>query len=125
VGYAKDQFAQASRIASCDLNVKTEDGRDRVLDRASSVSYDSPMTECRNCRQTLDPTDRFCRMCGTPAGATPGFWSFRRPIPSPDQAANYWRGFFRPFFMTAFIFFGAFFVVSLILVGIWFFMFHR
>jgi hypothetical protein len=77
------------------------------------------------CRKSLDPEDRFCRMCGTPAGATPGFWPFRHLTPPSEQAASYWRYFFRPFFMTAFIFFGAFFAVALILVGIWFFMFHR
>ena len=96
----------------------------RILDRASSVVLLFAHDRMSTCRQPLDPTDRFCRNCGKPAGATPGFWPFRRPIPSPDQAAGYWRSFFRPFFITAFIFFGAFFVVALIMVGIWLFMFH-
>jgi hypothetical protein len=82
------------------------------------------MPECNACRQQLDPTDRFCRQCGAPVGATLGFWPLRRPALSPEQAANYWRYFFRPFFITAFLFFGAFFVVALIMVGIWFFMFR-
>jgi hypothetical protein len=51
-------------------------------------------------------------------------WS-GRPVPSPEQAARYWRDFFRPFFTTAFIFFGAFFLAAMIMVVIWFFMFRR
>ncbi len=96
-----------------------------MLDRASGPSYHLPMAECRNCRQPLDLTDRFCRRCGTSVGATRDFWPFRRPAPSPEQAASYWHNFFRPFFITAFIFFGAFFFVALIMVGLWFFMFHQ
>jgi hypothetical protein len=64
-------------------------------------------------------------MCGTPAGATRRFSWFNRPAPSPEQAASYWRHFFRPFFITAFIFFGAFFFIVLIMVVVWFFMFHQ
>jgi cellulose synthase/poly-beta-1,6-N-acetylglucosamine synthase-like glycosyltransferase len=81
-------------------------------------------TECTSCRQPLDPTDRFCRSCGAPVGAIAGFGPFRRPIPTPEQAASYWHSFFRPFFATAFIFFGAFFLAALILMVIWFFMFR-
>lgn len=57
--------------------------------------------------------------------ATPVFGWFRRPAPSPEQAAGYWRHFFRPFFTMAFIFFGAFFLAALIMVVIWFFIFRR
>jgi len=84
-----------------------------------------PMLECRNCRQALDPADRFCRNCGSAVAETPFFGISGRPLPPPDQAATYWRNFIRPFFIFAFIFFGAFFIVALIMVGIWFFMFRR
>jgi hypothetical protein len=84
----------------------------------------TPRIECKTCGQPLDPTDRFCRSCGIPAGANPGFGLFRRPVPSPEQTASYWHNFFRPFFVIAFIFFGMFFLASLILIAIWFFMFR-
>jgi hypothetical protein len=83
------------------------------------------MPECRNCRQVLDPTDQFCRTCGAAVSGTPTFGWSGRSEPSPEQAARYWRDFFRPFFTMAFIFFGAFFLVAMILVVVWFFMFRR
>lgn len=85
----------------------------------------SPMTACRTCREPLDPTDRFCRKCGTSVTGSSGFGLFRRPLPSPEQAASYWHNFFRPFFVTAFIFFGAFFLIALIMIVIWFIMFRH
>jgi hypothetical protein len=77
--------------------------------------------ECTNCRQILDPSDRFCRSCGLPLQAV----SSRALAPSPEQAAAYWRNFFKPFFVAAFSFFGIFFLCSLILVIVWFFMFRN
>jgi hypothetical protein len=85
---------------------------------------DASVAECSVCRQPLDPTDRFCRKCGTPLGSAPGFGWLRRAAPSPEQAAGYWRGFFRPFFITAFIFFGVFFAFALAMVAVWFLMFR-
>lgn len=82
------------------------------------------MPECANCRQVLDASDLFCRKCGMPVAPVATFARSRRPVPSPEQAARYWQVFFRPFFTTAFIFFGAFFLVALIMVVIWFFMFR-
>jgi len=43
---------------------------------------------------------------------------------SPQDVASYWKNFFRPFFRMAFIFFGCFFTVALILFVVWYFMFH-
>ena len=73
----------------------------------------------------MDSTDRFCRRCGARAGEASGFWPFRRPAPSPEQAAGYWRHFFRPFFITALAIWGVFFLAALVMVGIWFFMFRQ
>ena len=83
------------------------------------------MTECPNCRQVVDAHGSICRRCGMAlTGAAASGWS-RRPMLSPEQAAGYWRNFFRPFFTMAFLFFGAFFLFSLIMVAVWFFMFRR
>jgi hypothetical protein len=83
------------------------------------------MSECGACGQVLDATDRYCRRCGAPVTNLPGFRFLRPPALTPEQAGSYWRNFFRPFFTVAFVFFGAFFLVSLIMVTIWFFMFRR
>jgi hypothetical protein len=83
------------------------------------------MPECKNCRQALDETDQFCRTCGMAVTGSPSCpWS-RRPMPSPEQAAGYWRNFFRPFFTMAFVFFGVFLLFALIMIVVWFYMFHR
>jgi hypothetical protein len=73
----------------------------------------------------LAASDRFCRACG--AAVAPSFFGrlLRPPPLSPEQAASYWRYFFRPFFVTAAVFFGVFFLASLCLIVIWFFMFHQ
>jgi len=44
---------------------------------------------------------------------------------TPEDAASYWNNFFRPFFKMAFIFFGCFFALALIIVVFWYFTFHR
>jgi hypothetical protein len=49
---------------------------------------------------------------------------FQPPPLSPEQAAGYWRHFFRPFFIVAFVFFGVFFMATLCLIAIWFVMFR-
>ncbi len=72
----------------------------------------------------MDPTDRFCRNCGAPLAPAPRTGLFNYPVPSPEQAAGYWRNFFRPFFTMAFIFFGAFFLFAMLLLVAWFFMFR-
>lgn len=82
------------------------------------------MRECQTCRQALDPIDRFCRHCGVAVNASQAGGLFRRAL-TPEDAASYWRGFFRPFFIMAFAFFGVFFSCAMILVVIWFFMFRR
>jgi len=50
---------------------------------------------------------------------------FRPRRITPEDAASYWNNFFRPFFKTAFIFFGCFFALALIMVVFWYFTFHR
>ena len=83
------------------------------------------MAECPKCRVTCAPEDRFCRLCGASLQPAPFGFLFRRTPPTPEEAASYWRGFFRPFFMMAFGFFAIFFIAALILIVIWFFMFGR
>lgn len=79
---------------------------------------------CRRCRHALDPADRFCRHCGRSVRSTPLAGLFSFPTLTPEQAAGYWRGFFRPFFITAFIFFALFFMAAAFLVVVWFLMFR-
>lgn len=79
---------------------------------------------CRHCRHPLNRADRFCSACGM-AVTVPGE-PVRRPFGlSPENASKYWRYFFRPFFITAFVFFAVFFLAAMCLVVAWFFMFHQ
>jgi hypothetical protein len=82
------------------------------------------MDACSNCKQILDATDRFCRACGSPAHQGQIQSLFRRQL-TPEDAASYWRGFFRPFFIVAFAFLGIFIIWATTLLVIWYFMFHR
>jgi hypothetical protein len=79
---------------------------------------------CRRCQQSLDPSDRFCRACGASVAATLFGRLFQPPMLTPAQAGSYWRNFFRPFFITASVLFGMFFLATLCLIVIWFFMFR-
>lgn len=86
--------------------------------------FSSKMTNCSNCGQTVEATDKFCRHCGFPL--SPGSPNTLRPhMLTPEDAASYWNNFFRPFFKMAFIFFGCFFSFALILVVFWYFTFYR
>lgn len=82
------------------------------------------MNQCPRCQGQVDPADRFCRACGAALLAPPTCGSFLRGRPSPEQAARYWQSFFRPFFITAFALFSLFFLASLVMVVLWFLMFH-
>ncbi len=87
-------------------------------------SVEATHAHCRRCQQPLDPADRFCRRCGKSVRGA----RFASLMPfstlTPEQAAGYWRGFFRPFFITAFIFFALFFMAAACLVVVWFLMFR-
>ncbi|MHC1765088.1 MAG: hypothetical protein AB9869_12440 [Verrucomicrobiia bacterium] len=79
---------------------------------------------CRHCRHALNPEDRFCPQCGKCVHGTSFTRLFTFQPLTPEQAAGYWRGFFRPFFITAFIFFALFFMAAACLVVVWFLMFR-
>lgn len=89
-------------------------------------------TTCPSCGSTLDALFRFCPHCGVPL-AQAGEMPPPRPAPvqntpfgmSPETAANFWDKFFRPFFKTAFIFFGLFFSFAFIMMIVWYFLFRR
>jgi uncharacterized membrane protein YvbJ len=88
------------------------------------LGFPSKMTTCSNCGQAVEAANRFCRQCGLPLSpASPKM--FRPRMITPEDAASYWNNFFRPFFKMAFIFFGCFFALALIMVVFWYFTFHR
>jgi predicted nucleic acid-binding Zn ribbon protein len=78
---------------------------------------------CPNCGHSVDQEDRFCRDCGTFLARNPGA-SYGMARLTPENAASLWKNFFGPFFKTAFIFFGCFFGLALLLMVIWYFMFR-
>lgn len=79
---------------------------------------------CFSCGQPVDEADQFCRHCGIPLTQKPKRMFLPRMI-NPQDAAGYWDNFFRPFFKMAFIFFGCFFAFALLMVVVWYFMFHH
>jgi hypothetical protein len=82
-------------------------------------------THCPNCKNSIDLEDRFCRHCGAPLRSS-GRLSFSGAARlDPENLANLWKGFFGPFFKTAFIFFGCFFGLAFLLVLFWYFEFRR
>ncbi|MEW6366497.1 MAG: zinc-ribbon domain-containing protein [Acidobacteriota bacterium] len=83
------------------------------------------MVYCPSCRADVGEGDRFCRACGHSLTPAPAPALFGRPAPTPGQAAQYWRVFFRPFFTFAIVFFALFFLLVVFAVAAWFFMFGR
>lgn len=82
------------------------------------------MKHCTRCGQSIDEQDRFCRNCGASLTRSPGIFRGGSAGLTPEIAASYWKNFFGPFFKVAFIFFGCFFGLALIMVILWFFMFR-
>ena len=81
-------------------------------------------THCPNCGHSVDREDRFCRHCGSSLARSSGT-PYGTPMLTPENAASLWKNFFGPFFKTAFIFFGCFFGLALLLVAFWYFVFRR
>lgn len=79
---------------------------------------------CFACGHSVDETDSFCRHCGERLAQASKKPFMPRRI-SPQDAADYWEHFFRPFFRMAFFFFGCFFAFALGLMVVWYFLFHR
>ena len=79
---------------------------------------------CPGCGHRVNVEDRFCSSCGVPLTPARGKPTFSRGIDA-ESAANIWGKIFRPFFKTAFIFFGFFFGFALLLMIVWYFMFRH
>lgn len=58
------------------------------------------MTECKNCQQSIDSEDRFCRNCGASVSEAP-VGRFKPFFPPSEQREDYWPNYVRPFITAA------------------------